>query len=76
MLIRQGGAYREQHICHVLLHRTNISDNVDRLAHANALAGENSLVDPEATGGDRQYSAIRWNFVTNCNRNDVTWHKF
>src|SRR5882757_5199401 len=69
-------AYREQHICHVLLYGASIRNHVDRLAHADALASEDGLVDPEATRGYGQDSAIRWNFVTDCNRNDVTWNKF
>lgn len=63
---REGeSAYREQHVCHVLFHGACVRDNVDRLVHANALASEDGLVYPEATGGYGQDSAIRWNFVAN-----------
>lgn len=69
-------AYREQHVCHVLFHGACVRDNVDRLVHADALASEDGLVYPKATRGDGQDSAIRWNFVANCNRNDVPWNEF
>ena len=59
------GTNGEQEICHVLLHGSDVRDDVCCFAYAFALPGEDRLIDAEATGRDGQQSTVRWDFITN-----------
>jgi len=59
-----------------LLYGFDVRNDVGCLAHAFALPGEDCLIDAEATGGDREQSAVRRDFITNGDGDYIAWNKF
>lgn len=55
--------YRKYHVGLILLDCTGVINRVGRFANTLAFSCENSLVDPEATRVDSDYTAVGRNFV-------------
>ena len=53
-----------------------IRDDINRLVHADTFASEDSLVDAEAAGRDRDDSAVGWDLVSDRDSDDVSWDDF
>ena len=71
----ERGTYREQYICHVLLHGFDVLNDVDCFAHAFTLPGEDCLIYAEATGRDGKQSAVGGNSITNRDGDYIAWDK-
>lgn len=70
------GTCRKKHVRHILLHSFHIRNRLDRLVNTGTFSGEDCLVNSEAAGGNRNHSAVCRNFVTDSNRDDISWDKF
>jgi hypothetical protein len=68
-------SYRKHHIDHVLFDRSSVHNRIGVLADRDTFAGQNRLVHPKCTGHNLYNSAVRWNFVSDNNIDNVARNK-
>jgi hypothetical protein len=58
-----------------LLNGFHVRNDVGCFTDALALSGEDCLIDAEATGRDREQSAVRRDFITDRDEDYIAWDK-
>lgn len=69
---RDSKTHSEEHVDHILLHSLLVGDGSESFPDGHALSSEDSLVDSEGRGGERDQPTVGGDLVSNRNGDDVS----